>query len=622
LGNLDHIKERGALEYLGKYEGKNPYIKGLKREFIKKGKLNLTITQAKYILDNHNKEPLFVNKVVGITEFLGKSLQEQYGLSFVPERILIEYILADGEKTFHIYGKLKRNQKQSRMYFIPKTQVMDDPYFEDVDVEVDFDKYTKLDTFVLADGTVGRTPYEHQKSGVKFLLPRNGCVLADDMGLGKSYQAIIAALEKGVENILIVCPSSVKINWEREINYFQCYDTSVIEGRKWNRAKFTIINYDILKNFHTIGDGKKKKGEDHIVEFNREMVNSKFDLVIIDEAHYLKNHKSIRGQIMVDLCVKHGIETVWLLTGTPIANRPMDYYNLLKLIKAPVADNWKYFAQRYCEGRKIYKTLKNGYKRQIWLTNGASNLQELSIKTRNIMLRRDKSEIKDMPDKTITPVYHSLSKRGWDEYDGLWDEYLVKRKEDKKKGTPEKDLVELILLRKFIAMEAIPHTIELTQSALDQEQKVIIFTTFTDELLELQEHFGKECVVHYGPMSNKDKQNSIDEFQNNDKVKVFIGNVKSAGVGITLTKGTVVVFNSFDWVPGNNEQAEDRAYRIGQENNVSVYYQLFDDTISVKMWGVLKNKKEVIATIMGEREFDEEEIMLMMADELMEDYDG
>jgi SWI/SNF-related matrix-associated actin-dependent regulator 1 of chromatin subfamily A len=114
------------------------------------------------------------------------------------------------------------------------------------------------------------------------------------------------------------------------------------------------------------------------------------------------------------------------------------------------------------------------------------------------------------------------------------------------------------------------------------------------------------------------KQKSVDSFQNNDKIKVFVGNIKSAGVGITLTEGTVVIFNSFDWVTGNNEQAEDRAFRIGQKNDVNVYYQLFDNTISTRMWETLKYKKDIISTIMGEKQLTEEEITEKLIEKLYE----
>jgi SWI/SNF-related matrix-associated actin-dependent regulator of chromatin subfamily A-like protein 1 len=610
---LNDLKSRSAISILEKYEGRNPYIRKMQKEYLKNKKVKLTETQTRYIVDFHDKEPQLINRVVGISSFLGEELKKQHDLSFTPERILIEFMLAETDKTFHVYGKLKKNQEKSKMYWLPKTQVVDDPYFENIDIDVDFEKYTQLDK-------QKRIPFEHQKEGIKFLLSRNGCILADDMGLGKTYQAIVAALESGAQRILIVCPSAVKINWEREINDFDP-NTSIISGRNWDRKKFTIINYDILKNFHTLGDGKKGK-DGVVVEFNRELVNSKFDLCIIDEAHYLKNNDSIRGEIMVDLCVKHNIPKVWLLTGTPIANRPMDFYNLLKLIKAPIVDNWKFYVQRYCEGRRFFKTLKNGRRKQIWLTNGASNLEELSVRTRNLILRRKKEDVLDMPEKTVSPIYQELSKKAWNQYETLWDEYLKKRQAERKKGTPDKDLVELILLRRFIALEAIPYTIEEAENAIEQGQKVIIFTSFTDELNELAEHFGSRCVTHNGPMSEAAKQYSVDEFQNNPDVKVFIGNIRSAGVGITLTAANYVIFNSYDWVPGNNEQAEDRAYRIGQKNNVTVKYQLFLDTVSMKMWWTLKKKKNIINTIMNEKNISIDDIETEIMDEfILKDYE-
>jgi len=183
-------------------------------------------------------------------------------------------------------------------------------------------------------------------------------------------------------------------------------------------------------------------------------------------------------------------------------------------------------------------------------------------------------------------------------------------------------LVELILLRKFIAMEAIPQTIEMVENMLETGKKVIIFTSFTDELNELAEYFGKRCVTHNGPMNDKEKQKSVDSFQNNANVRVFIGNIKSAGVGITLTEANFVVFNSFDWVPGSNEQAEDRAYRIGQKNNVNVYYQLFENTVSTRMWEVLRNKKDIISTIIGDKKLTEEEIIEIMTDKLIDENYG
>lgn len=612
--SLDDLKGHSAVSILEEYKGINPYLLRLKHEYLKNKKILLTETQSRYIVENHDREPLLINRVIGITKYLGEELQKQDSVTFTPEKILVEFILAETDKSYHIYGKLKQNQVESRMYWLPKTQVTDDPYFESIKVEVNFDKYNKI----LAKED--KKLYVHQEEGIRFLLSRNGCILADDMGLGKSIQSIIAALESGAEKILVVCPSSAKINWEREINVF-CNKTAIIDGKKWDESKFTIINYDILKNFHTLVEGRRALTPEELSAINRDLVNANFDLCIIDEAHYLKNNDSIRGKIMVELTAN--IKKVWLLTGTPVANRPMDFFNLLKIIKSPIANNWKHFAVRYCDGKRFYKTLKNGMKRQIWITDGASNLEELASKIKNIVLRRLKTEVLDMPDKVITTMYHRLSTKGENQYEALWEEYLEARiREGKKNGNLQKDLVELILLRQFIAAEAIPHTIEMVENAIEQGRKVIIFTSFTEELEILAAHFGKLAVKHNGPMTTSQKQKSVDAFQKNSKVKVFIGNIKSAGVAITLTEATVVIFNSFDWVPGNNEQAEDRAFRIGQKNDVNVYYQLFLDTISTRMWFMLHNKKDVISTIMGDKKLSDEETTDIMMYKIINEENG
>jgi SWI/SNF-related matrix-associated actin-dependent regulator of chromatin subfamily A-like protein 1 len=611
LIKLSDIKGRAAITLLENYSGVNPYLLKLKQTYLKTKKVSLNDNQIDYITKNVGRIPLYINRIIRISTYLGEELERAEKLTFTPQKVLIEFMLAENDKAYHVYGKLSTKQP-SKMYWLPKTQVFDDPYFEPIDINVDFSKYND----VLSK--LGKTLYKHQEDGIKFLLSRKGSILADDMGLGKSMQSIIAAIESGAKKILIVCPSSTKINWEREINVF-CDDTTIIDGKIWSEAKFTIINFDILKNFHTLVDNKTPI--DTIV--NRELANANYDLCIIDEAHYLKNNDSIRGKIMVELCSKYNIERTWLLTGTPVANRPMDFFNLLKIIKSPIAENWKHYAVRYCEGKQFFRTLKNGKKKQIWLTDGASNLEELASKTKNIVLRRLKTEVLDMPDKVITPMYQKLDKKGRAEYEKLWDDYILQKIEDGKRvNNLQKDLVELILLRQFIAAQAIPYTIELAENAIEMGRKVIIFTSFTEELEILGHHFGKLAVKHNGPMSTKLKQKSVDAFQENDKVKVFIGNIKSAGVGITLTEGTVVIFNSFDWVPGNNEQAEDRAFRIGQKNNVNVYYQLFGDTISTRMWYMLKNKQNIINTIIGDKDMTEEQITTALVDELIKEIYG
>lgn len=564
------------------YEGKNPYIKYMKRKLETEKKYFLSNSQSNYIKNYFNFEPKNINKVIELTNYFSEELKEEHKLKITPKKIFVESLIAESDKAIHVICKLFKNQNDVKLIWIPKTQLLDDIHYEDVDIDIDFEKYVKLDKR-------GWSAFNHQKDGIKFLIKNKKCILADDMGLGKTYQSIVAALESGSERVLIICPSSLKINWMREVQNF-CDDVSIIQGTHWNPTRFTIMNYDILKNFHTIEE-RNKEYEDW--ELRREIADFNPDLLILDEAHYIKNHKSKRGAILKDLSKNFNCDRVWLLTGTPIANRPMDYYNLLSIIDSPVANNWVHYAKTYCEGMRFKKGGK-----YVWVTKGASNLGELSTKTKRTILRRKKEDVLDLPEKLITPVYLEL--QNVDGYKSVWENYMTKRKLEGKKGNPAKDIVEMTLLRSFIAMETVPYSIEKTEEALELNKKVIIFCNFNDEMDYFLRHFGNKAVSVRGGMTDKQKQMSVDRFQEDDSCMVFVGQIKAAGVGLTLTKAEIVIMNSLDWVPGNHEQAEDRAYRIGQKETVNIYYMLIDDTIDTLVWYILNEKKKVIGTIMGE----------------------
>jgi SWI/SNF-related matrix-associated actin-dependent regulator 1 of chromatin subfamily A len=554
----------------------------MKKKYMTEKSYFLTTNQAKYVRLYHNIEPKKINKITEITDYYSEQLKKEHNLKNPPKKILIETLLVESDKAIHVISKFYKNQKDVKLIWIPKTQLIDDIHFEEIDIEVDFEKYQKIDKR-------GWQAFKHQEEGIKFLLKNKKCILGDDMGLGKTYQSIVSALEIGAERILIVCPSSLKINWMREVQNF-CEEVSIIKGKHWDPDRFTIINYDILKNFHTIKE-RGKKYEDW--EIRREIVEYNPDLIILDEAHFVKNHKSIRGKILKDISKKFSPERIWLLTGTPIANRPMDYYNLLSIIDCPVANNWVHYARTYCEGIRFKK---GG--RYIWVTKGASNLKELSSKTKRIILRRKKEDVLDLPDKLITPIYLEL--QNTEGYKNVWNEYLAQRKIDGKKGNPARDLVEMTLLRTFIAMETVPYTIEKTEEALELGKKTIIFCNFNDEMDSLIRYFGEKCVCIRGGMTDKQKQHAVDRFQEDENCMVFVGQIKAAGVGLTLTAAEIVIMNSLDWVPGNHEQAEDRAYRIGQNKTVNIYYMLIDETIDTLVWDILNEKKKIIDTIMGD----------------------
>jgi SWI/SNF-related matrix-associated actin-dependent regulator 1 of chromatin subfamily A len=276
-----------------------------------------------------------------------------------------------------------------------------------------------------------------------------------------------------------------------------------------------------------------------------------------------------------------------------MTSRPMDYFNLLSLVESPVAKNWMAYAIRYCQGYQF-----NAGGRKIWNVTGASNLEELRDRTAGLTLRRLKENVLDLPDKIITPIYLRLKSKMYEEIMGEYYDWYDKNPEESKSLTVQ--FTKLTKIRQVIADEKISQTIELAENILEQGKKVIIFCNFTDSLEKITEHFGKMAVKLNGSMSKVEKQYSVDQFQDNDKIKVFVGNIRAAGVGITLTAAEAVIFNDLSFLPSDHAQAEDRSYRYGQKNNVLVYYPIFENTIEGIIYDILNNKKQVIATVMGD----------------------
>ena len=249
--DISKLKNRKTLAKLEEYKGNNEYILSLQEKLKKDPSFFISPSVAEYIELNYYKDSVEINKVIDITEFFGKQLQEKFELNHVPEKIFIETILGDTEKSYHVKGKVFKNQKYSPIFYLPKTQVFENLYDLEVEVEVDFEKYQKMDKR-------GWKLFPHQEQGVKFLLSKNNRILGDDMGLGKTIMSTVASIESGSKKVLIVCPANAKINWFREINaYIDEDEISIIKSGHWNPKRYTIINYDILKNFHTITDGRK-----------------------------------------------------------------------------------------------------------------------------------------------------------------------------------------------------------------------------------------------------------------------------------------------------------------------------------------------------------------------------
>ena len=560
--------ESKALSLLETYEGGNNYLIELKRKSQLNKKFYPTRSQSEYILNNHDKQPKVAKKWVVLDAYFAQKLADDKLYTEIPQKVWVEKLLSDKEKAFHIWGRVFETEELHH-FWLPKAAIIKDNTVKDV--VIDYSKYSN------------RPPLEHQKEAIQKLVENKKFILADDMGLGKTTSTIIAGLETGAKKILIICPATLKINWKREIENYSDRPIFISEGKQFSTEHdFVIVNYDIMKNFHD----PKKKDESLILM-------SKFDLVIIDEAHYIKNAQAQRTKLIND--ITKSVDRLWLLTGTPMTSRPIDYFNLLSLIDSPVAKNWMAYVIRYCAGFQF----KVG-PRKIWNVQGASNLEELRDRTAGLTLRRLKENVLDLPDKIITPVYLRLKSKVYEEVMGDYYNWYEKNPEESKSLTVQ--FTKLTKVRQIIADEKISQTIEIAENIIEQDKKVIIFCNFTDSLNKITEHFGKAAVKLDGSMSKHERQFSVDQFQENDKVKVFVGNIKAAGVGITLTSAEAVIFNDLSFLPSDHAQSEDRAYRYGQKNNVLVYYPIFENTIEGIIYDILHNKKQVIATVMGDNQ--------------------
>ena len=643
-------KTSKAYELLKNYNGPNSYLIDLKNDIFvyKKGTLN--DFQIEYILNNHDFEPIYLNKIIKIAKWFGEKKQSDWNTEFVPEKLLVGYYLGETETTYHMYVRYRRTQPKMIPIFIPKKALLNPLFLEDFNqMEVDFAKYNQMGNIILKP---------HQEEGVKFLLTRKKCILAHQCGGGKSLTAIVGALEGDFQKILVICPASVKPTWFREINRFLPEDEiTIVEGSTWKENRFTIINYDILDNFYEIpmetvkrrvryvddmGNIKYKYEEKEVVSkkgavikeamANSQLFQMEFDCVIIDEAHRLSNENSGRYKIISDLLKRSQPNYIWELTGTMITNNPMNLYNILKIIDAEITNDWVNYVKTYCDGKQIFvkgerdkltygylkkcgvsswydlnqnqKAYLNQYLedncKKIWLTSGSSNLDELKERIKHLYLRDLNEDIyKNFSKETIVLSY-DLTNEEKEYYDQVWEQYVAEHADedtDITKLITNKKLIESSVLRQATSQMMVPHTIKLAEEIIEKGEKVIIFCAFDKEIYALQEHFGDKCVVHNGKITAKNKEKVLSAFTNDENVTVFLGNLVSSSVGLTLTAANNIIFNSVSWLPAENQQAEYRILRIGQTRDCKIFYQKFANTYHEKMFEILDIKNEIIDSV-------------------------
>lgn len=429
---------------------------------------------------------------------------------------------------------------------------------------------------------LGGELYPFQQMGVKFLDCAGGrAILADEMGLGKTVQAL-AYLQHRPElrPAVIVCPASLKQNWFRELRkWLKINDTvKIIDGREaydlsLEGVAIIIINWDIL-------DGSNQKSS-----WKQKIIDWKPAIVIADEAHYMKNRKAIRSKAMQEIA--NAVPRVILMTGTPVTNRPSELFPLLNAVDSRSWPNFFRYAKRYCNAHQTYFG---------WDFSGASNLDELHEIIKPYVMRRLKSQVlKDLPAKRRATV------------ELKFDDYLLNDYEDaleaardviERKGTQAEHLVMIEKAKQICVKAKLPAVRDwVFDSFIETGEKVVLFATHHETIDILMKSFGDVAVKLDGRDNDKSRQEAIDRFQNDPSCLVFVGNIKAAGVGITLTAASNVAFVEFAWTPGDMTQAEDRIHRIGQEESVTAWYLVASGTIDVDIVNLLESKRQVIDVI-------------------------
>jgi SWI/SNF-related matrix-associated actin-dependent regulator of chromatin subfamily A-like protein 1 len=428
--------------------------------------------------------------------------------------------------------------------------------------------------------------FTHQVEGVAFLLGRRRAILADDMGLGKTRQSIVALTEAAPTGPwLVVCPASVKRNWEREILAARPNDLVHICGPKdppdVGYTGWVVINYDIIAKVDALLEDLPWTG------------------MVFDEAHYLKNHTSQRSKVARELVASAPNAVLHALTGTPLTNRPRDLFPLLQLVGHPMGKSFLSFAKRYCAAHH------NGFG---WVTDGASNLEELRVQLHGVMLRRTKDEVLDLPPKLRTwlgvQVPEGTARAETRRVLQTLIAGALERVRGPREGSDESKgqgrirlLADLTRVRERLGIMKAKTTIELVEGMVAQGEKVLVFCGFHEPAERIAKHFGEQAVLLTGKTPTAQRQSLVDRFQEDDSVRVFVANIIAGGVGLNLTAARQVVFNDLDWVPANHWQAEDRAYRIGQRATVNVTYLSAEGTVDDFVAHALRAKAALIDAV-------------------------
>ncbi len=435
--------------------------------------------------------------------------------------------------------------------------------------------------------------YTYQKKAVLQIQKFKGrALLADEMGLGKTLEVLWWVKRSPKKRpVVVVCPASLKWVWEAEAMKHIKVRATILNGRTppkkkkiTKRRELYIINYRILKYW---------------VSYLRRL---RPQVLIIDECHYQKSRGADCTQAIERLVkgrkskgkIPFRIPHIIAISGTPLTNRPEELFTTLRLIQPKTWNSHFFFVHRYC---------KPELRPWGWEYKGANNIKELHRKLKRTMMIRNlkKDVLKDLPEKTRSVIPLEIrNRKEYQEAENNFITWLTKKSTSKaEKAKRAKKLVQLGYLKRLAAELKMNQVLEWIDNFLEQsEGKLVIYGIHKKIIKRLHKKYKKISVIVDGSVSNKKRKIAVRSFQQNKKFRLFIGNIKAAGVGITLTAAHNLVFVELDWVPGNMVQAEDRIHRIGQKNAAMIYYLVARNTIEEKLCKIIQKKQRVLSQVL------------------------
>lgn len=445
------------------------------------------------------------------------------------------------------------------------------------------------------------TPYPYQQEGIKYALEHKRLIIGDEPGLGKTLQSIGTVTMANAFPCLVVCPSSLKINWQREWQKFTDHQALVLSTAtqatypyllKIGMYDIAIVNYESIRKYLVwdIKGGTRGGFRLKDVVFNPAI--KLFRSVIIDESHRVKDPSA--GQTIFCKGIAYGKPYVILLSGTPVVNRPDDLISQLSIMnRLQDFGGATRFRMDYCTNPK---------------DKDAKPLVPLSVLSEQLyskcLIRREKAKVlPQLPDKTRVDLYVDISNRP--EYELAAEdlaEYLFKYKDcsawEIRRKMRMEALVKFMTLRSIATMGKVKQAVDFIETFLASGKKLIVFCSLHDIVDALGRRFPRAVQIT-GRNSATEKQTAVDRFQNDPATQLIICSIRAAGVGLTLTAASDVAFIELPWTYADCCQCEDRAHRIGQKNNVTVYYLLAHSTIDTVIYSLINKKKSVAAEIMN-----------------------